>query len=38
MSAIVTINETRNLQLPDEVLQAISPHTRFQVEVTARKL
>mgnify|MGYP006948690695 CR=1 FL=1 len=35
MSAIVTINETGNLQLPEEILQAISPHTHFQVELTA---
>lgn len=33
MSAIVEINETGTLQLPDEILQTISPHTRFQVEV-----
>ena len=33
MSAIVEINETGVLQLPEEVLQAISPHTRFQVEI-----
>ncbi|NBD31909.1 MAG: hypothetical protein GVY17_02770 [Cyanobacteria bacterium] len=33
MSTIVEINETGTLQLPDEILQTISPHTRFQVEV-----
>ena len=34
MSYIIEISETGTLQLPDEVLQAISPHTQFQVEVT----
>lgn len=35
MTFIVEINETGTLQLPEEVLQAIPPHTRFQVEVTS---
>jgi hypothetical protein len=35
MTFIVEINETGTLQLPEEVLQAIPPHTRFQIEVTS---
>lgn len=33
MTSIVEINETGTLQLPDEILQAIGSHTRFQVEI-----
>ena len=35
ITSIVEINETGTLQLPDEILQAIAPHTRFQVEIGA---
>lgn len=33
MTFIVEINETGRLELSEEVLQAIPPHIRFQVEV-----
>jgi len=35
MTFILEINETGTPQLPEEVLQAIPPHTRFQVKVTS---
>lgn len=33
MSSIVELSESGTLQLPDEILQAIEPNTRFVVEI-----